>query len=68
MYFYFSQDVGDERKLALVTQRLQRVLTVGDKPFWEHQLRHSPGRNQRLLRPSDADVVILIPWSRLGTD
>ena len=68
-------DVGEERELAaLVIQRLQREFTgrLEINPFfWEHQpLRATASFQEEInavLRPSEADIVILILWSRLGT-
>jgi eukaryotic-like serine/threonine-protein kinase len=68
-------DVGEERELAaLVMQRLQREFAerLELTPFfWEHQPLRATASFQEeinaILRPSEADVVIIILWSRLGT-
>ena len=68
-------DVGEERELAaLVMQRLQREFAgrLEISPFfWEHQPLRATASFQEeidaILRPSQADVVIVILWSRLGT-
>jgi hypothetical protein len=65
-------DVTEERMVAAgVMQRLQNALAprVGlDPVFWEHEpLRATETFQTQIPRPSDADIVICILWSRLGT-
>ncbi len=65
-------DVGQERLLARrVVERLQgefqRWLKL-EPILWEHEpLRATAHFQEQIPRPSEADVVVCILWSRLGT-
>jgi hypothetical protein len=65
-------DVGEERALTQdVLNRLEGefLSRVKFKPiFWEHEpLRASAHFQEQIPNPGDADIVICIIWSRLGT-
>ncbi len=72
--FFISSpgDVYEERALAgRVIERLQSEYTgrvVLDSVRWEHEpLLATSTFQQQIANPSEADVVIAILWSRLGT-
>lgn len=65
-------DVGEERRLAARTfERLQLEFghRVDLEPiFWEHEpLRATGSFQEQIPLPSQADIVVSILWSRLGT-
>ncbi len=65
-------DVGEERSLAaLVLDRLQKEFAgrVALEPyFYEHEpLRATDTYQPQIMLPSQADVVLVILWARLGT-
>jgi ABC-type arginine transport system ATPase subunit len=65
-------DVAEERSLVRrVIERLQGEFTgraLLEPIFWEHEpLRATASWHEQILSPSEADIVICILWSRLGT-
>jgi hypothetical protein len=65
-------DVGEEREItARVLERLQYEFgpRVGLEPIlWEHEpLRATASFQEEIPLPSQADIVVFILWSRLGT-
>ena len=65
-------DVGEERLVAqkvLARLRVEYGARISLDPiFWEHEpLRATASFQEQITRPSEADVVITILWSRMGT-
>ena len=65
-------DVGEERSLAaLVLDRLKKEFAgrVTLEPyFWEHEpLRATDTYQPQIMLPSQADIVLVILWARLGS-
>src|SRR6185436_3852010 len=72
IFFSSPGDVGEERLLAQrVVDRLRVEFAthgVVEPIFWEHEpLRATASFQEQIPRPSEADIVVFILWSRLGT-
>ena len=72
IFFSSPGDVTDERRrAALVISRLRREFVRFfelSAVLWEYEPMLSSGHFQDIIEPpSDADIVVLILWSRLGT-
>ncbi len=65
-------DVGEERLLAqkvISRLRVEYASRISvDAIFWEHEpLRATASFQEQISRPSEADAVVTILWSRIGT-